>query len=163
MKKRLLAVSAAILISLIPLPAAASEECPDLARPIHVMPFCFTESEFQAYAASLGPSVDPGPSYGPQIDQWTPLVIKYWPAELVPWARAIMKCESGGNEWAKNRRSTAAGLFQFLRSTWDRGPAPALGLPAYWTGAPYVAEWNIQAAAWLYANWGGESQWSCKA
>lgn len=79
------------------------------------------------------------------------------------WALKIIDCESQGNPWADNPYSTARGLFQFLRSTWDNGPAPALGLPSYDSGAPYNAEWNIQAAAWLYANWGGRSQWSCKA
>ena len=97
------------------------------------------------------------------VEQWRPLVEAYWPAELVGWALKIMACESGGDPWADNPRSTARGLFQFLRSTWDRGPAPALGLPSYDSGAPYNPEWNIMAAAWLYQNWGGESQWSCKA
>jgi hypothetical protein len=145
-----------VAVSLIPLPLQAEEvPCPNPERPIHVMPFCFSESEYLDWTATPQQVIDPGPP-------WKALVIKYWPAELVDWALAIIQCESGGDPWAKNPRSTAAGLFQFLRSTWDRGPAPALGLPAYWTGAPYVAEWNIQAAAWLYANWGGESQWSCK-
>lgn len=94
---------------------------------------------------------------------WGPLVAKYWPPELVPWALRIIECESRGDPWADNPTSTAAGLFQFLRSTWDNGPAPALGLPSYDSGAPYVPEWNIQAAAWLYENWGGASQWECKA
>lgn len=92
------------------------------------------------------------------------LVAKYWPSELQAWAMRIIECETGGtfDPYSYNPSSGAAGLFQFLRSTWDNGPAPALGLPSYWTGAPYNAEWNIQAAAWLYANWGGTSQWSCK-
>ena len=97
------------------------------------------------------------------VEQWRPLVERYWPADLVGWALKIMACESGGDPWADNPRSTARGLFQFLRSTWDRGPALALGLPSYDSGAPYNPEWNIAAAAWLYQNWGGESQWSCKA
>lgn len=97
------------------------------------------------------------------VEQWRPLVQAYWPPELVEWALAIMACESGGNPSAKNRTSSAAGLFQFLRSTWDRGPAPALGLGSYDSGAVYDPETNIRAAAWLYANWGGTSQWECKA
>lgn len=103
-------------------------------------------------------SVDPEAHY-------IALVAKYWPADLRDWAWKIIRCETGGTFDPKsyNESSGAAGLFQFLRSTWDRGPAPALGLPSYDSGAPYNPEWNIQAAAWLYANWGGTSQWSCRA
>lgn len=154
--RKYLTVLVAVALLTIPLSVQAEVPCPDPARPIHVMPFCLSESEFMAWTATPQQVIDPGPP-------WEPLVAKYWPPELVPWALAIIECESNGDPWAKNPRSTAAGLFQFLRSTWDLGPAPALGLPAYWTGAPYVAEWNIQAAAWLYANWGGKSQWTCKA
>ena len=97
------------------------------------------------------------------VEQWRPLVVAYWPPELVEWALRIMACESGGNPSARNPSSSAAGLFQFLRSTWDRGPAPALGLGSYDSGAVYDPTLNVMAAAWLYANWGGASQWSCKA
>jgi len=44
---------------------------------------------------------------------------------------AIIKMiESGGNQWAKNPNSTAAGLYQFLESTWAdiMARAPDLGL-----------------------------------
>jgi hypothetical protein len=102
-------------------------------------------------------------AYPPGVEQWRALVTFYWPPELVEWALAIMNCESHGNPWAENPYSSAAGLFQFLRSTWDRGPAPALGLGTYDSGAVFNPELNIRAAAWLYANWGGTSQWSCKA
>lgn len=159
--KRYLAVVIAIF-TLIPLTAQAIEECPNPDRPIHYSPFCLTEAEWLELTAPRGPEIVPSPIYSDPVGRWEPLVRKYWPADLVPWALRIIACESGGAPWAKNPTSTAAGLFQFLRSTWDKGPAPALGLPAYWTGAPYVPEWNIQAAAWLYANWGGTNQWSCK-
>jgi soluble lytic murein transglycosylase-like protein len=108
----------------------------------------------------LSTSAGAPPSYS--VEQWRPLVTAYWPAELVEWALRIIACESGGNPYAENPRSTAAGLFQFLRSTWDRGPAPALGLGSYDSGAVFDPETNIRAGAWLYANWGGTSQWSCK-
>lgn len=97
------------------------------------------------------------------VERWRGLVETYWPPGLVEWALRIIDCESHGNPSAKNVRSSAAGLFQFLRSTWDRGPAQALGFGSYDSGAVYDPELNIRAAAWLYANWGGASQWSCRA
>lgn len=86
----------------------------------------------------------------------------YWPPHLVEWALRIIDCESEGYKWAKNPHSTAAGLFQFLRSTWNMGPAKHFGWPSYDTGAVYDPDLNIAGAAWLYANWGGTSQWECK-
>lgn len=38
-------------------------------------------------------------------------------AETPDWG-PIIKCESGGNPTAKNRTSTASGLFQFINGTW---------------------------------------------
>lgn len=161
--RRTLAALALASLLLIPGTVQASEECPNPERPIHYLPYCLTEAEYVALTAPPPPPVVPGPVYGPLVEQWRPLVVKYWPADRVSWALAIIECESGGAWWADNPYSTARGLFQFLRSTWNRGPAPALGLPSYDSGAPYNGEWNIQAAAWLFANWGGESQWQCKA
>jgi len=154
--RKYLAATVAIFLLTLAVPVQASTECPDPSRPIHLPPLCVSQAELEANWAPKPAPVDLRGHY-------VALVAKYWPAERVPWALAIILCESGFNTWAKNPRSSAAGLFQFLRSTWDNGPAPVLGLPAYWTGAPYVAEWNIQAAAWLYQNWGGKSQWSCKS
>ena len=114
-----------------------------------------------APAATTPPPAPPAVSWG--VEQWRSLVVAYWPPELVEWALRIMACESGGDPGARNPSSSAAGLFQFLRSTWDRGPAPALGLGSYDSGAVYDPALNVMAAAWLYANWGGASQWSCKA
>lgn len=136
-----------------------------------VLAFCIPAQAVEAcvtYATICVPGyvvkyLPPEPETEPPTPLYVSLVAKYFPPELVGWALAILECESGGDPEALNRQSGAAGLFQFLRSTWDRGPAPALGLPSYDSGAPYVAEWNIRAAAWLYANWGGRSQWSCRA
>ena len=47
------------------------------------------------------------------------------PGDLTKLMRT-MDCESGGNPSAKNPRSSASGLFQFLASTWARwGPRAA--------------------------------------
>ena len=121
------------------------------------------EPEVQVAARVVSSAPPPPNIYGPGVEQWRGLVQTYWPAELVEWALRIIDCESHGNPSARNPISSAAGLFQFLRSTWDNGPAPALGLGSYDSGAVYDPESNIRAAAWLYANWGGKSQWSCRA
>ena len=78
----------------------------------------------------------------------------------MPWARRVSFCESGWNSNAKNRSSTAAGMFQFLRGTWN-WVAGVLGFGDYDSGAVYDASLNVQAAAWLYYN-EGPSHWVCK-
>lgn len=166
--RKLLAVCAAFVVLSLAVPAAAHNEGPgEVAHCapglVHYMPLCLTAAEFEALLKPPPPPVAPGPRNVDVVEQWRPLVTKYWPPALVEWALRIIRCESRGLWWAKNPSSTAAGLFQFLRSTWDRGPAPALGFPSYASGAPYDPEMNIAAAAWLYANWGGPGQWSCKA
>jgi hypothetical protein len=143
-------------------------ELPDPSPPIYVQwrppPAVVFSIENRAIAPPPPPTVaaPPPQPHSYTVEQWRPLVQTYWPAELVEWALAIMDCESGGDPNADNPISSAAGLFQFLQDTWDRGPAPALGFPSYAEGGVWVPEWNIAGAAWLYANWGGESQWSCK-
>jgi len=89
------------------------------------------------------------------------LVARFFPAQAVADALMVMNCESGGDPTAKNRDSTAAGLFQFLRGTWN-DVAGEMGLPAYRTGAPYVPRFAVAAAARLYERAGGWGPWSCK-
>lgn len=43
-------------------------------------------------------------------------------------ARRVAACESHTNPLAKNRTSTASGLFQFLDSTWARAGVPGLSV-----------------------------------
>jgi hypothetical protein len=70
-------------------------------------------------------------------------------------ALAIAACESGYNPGATNRSSGAAGVFQFLRSTWAHTP--------YAGSSPYNAGANIQAAHWLFARDGYSwREWSCR-
>jgi soluble lytic murein transglycosylase-like protein len=64
----------------------------------------------------------------------------------------VMMAESGGNPFARNRYSGAAGLFQFLPSTWR----------SWGVGNPYDAESNICAAAKLMAA-RGTSPWNSSA
>jgi len=71
----------------------------------------------------------------------------------VTWALRVAKCESGYNPNAVNASSGAAGLFQFMRSTWAGTP--------YAGSSIFDPVANARAAAWLYVH-GGPGNWSCK-
>ena len=96
---------------------------------------------------------------GSNVEQWRPLVATYFAAELVPTAMCIMAAESGGNPEARNPRSTAAGLFQFLKGTWDSMVPASVTGGSYSSGQVFNPEANVRAAAWLQAA-AGWSQWS---
>lgn len=87
------------------------------------------------------------------VAQWRPLVAQFFAPQLVDQALCIMAAESGGDPDADNPRSSAAGLFQFLRATWDRVPVSVTG-GSYDSGQVYVAVSNVAAAAWLQARSG---------
>lgn len=91
------------------------------------------------------------------VEQWRPLVEKYFQPDAVPWAMRVMACESGGDPFAKNPNSSASGLFQHLARYWpDRSSA------AGWGGADiFDGEANIAVAAWLFAT-GGPGHWVCR-
>ena len=91
---------------------------------------------------------------------WEPLVREYFPPAAVASALAIIECESGGNPHAKNPRSSAAGLFQFLESTWDE-VAPPLGAGSYDSGAVFLPAWNVAAGAAYSAGGSDWSRWEC--
>jgi hypothetical protein len=66
------------------------------------------------------------------------------------------RCETGGtfDRYAKNRSSSASGLFQFLYpSTWNRTP---YGRESVWS--PYA---NALAAAWMEKQ-GRGGEWVCR-
>lgn len=104
----------------------------------------------------------PGPvRVSPGVEQWRTTVQAYFLAEYVDSALSVMDCESGGDPGAKNPVSTAAGLFQFLRGTWDR-TAVVLGYGPYDSGAVYDPVANIHAASVLSKGGSTWQQWSCK-
>ena len=99
------------------------------------------------------------------VESWRALVTAYFPADLVEEALSVMDCESNGYPLALNASSGAAGLFQFIPSTWSWASDLA-----GWSGAsPFDPEANIATAAWLVVDSvnGGHSggawgHWSCK-
>lgn len=68
------------------------------------------------------------------------------------YMRAVAYCESRFNPYAYNHSSGAAGLYQFLASTW--------------AGTPYAryprtsAKWSALAAGWMWVH-GRRGEWEC--
>lgn len=74
-------------------------------------------------------------------------------AAALQWAMNVAWCESRYHPNSVNTDSGAAGLFQFLPSTWAFTPEHA--------SSPFDPAANAKAAAWLYAR-DGPSQWVCQ-
>jgi hypothetical protein len=102
-------------------------------------------------------------NHPPAVEQWRTLVQQFFPSNRVEEALRIINCESNGDPNAVNPYSGAAGLFQFLPSTWAT-TAPAAGYP---DASPFDPEANTASAAWLanryqqlgYDYW---HAWNCK-
>lgn len=112
------------------------------------------EAEVAAAAAAAAPATTPPPSLPTGsiqaiiVDAFTPLG-----QGAVSWALRVAYCESHYNPYAVNSSSGAAGLFQFLPSTWAHSP--------YAAQSPFDPVANARAAAWLYAR-SGPNQWVCQ-
>jgi muramidase (phage lysozyme) len=65
----------------------------------------------------------------------------------------VAACESGYNQFSKNKSSTASGVYQWLSSSWSNQPAGKMGISVFDGDA------NIQAAVWLIAH-GQISPWN---
>lgn len=102
-------------------------------------------------------------THPPAVERWRSLVQQFFPSSRVEEALRIIGCESNGDPDAVNPYSGAAGLFQFLPSTWA-STAPQAGYP---DASPFEPEANVAAAAWLanryqelgYDYW---HAWNCK-
>ncbi|MEN8041796.1 MAG: transglycosylase SLT domain-containing protein [Actinomycetota bacterium] len=97
------------------------------------------------------------------VERWRPVVQRYFRPEDVRDALSVMECESGGDPTARSRRSSAQGLFQFIRGTWKVASAGA-GVSNLPSTDP---EASIAAAAWLVdlsrsSNQDAWHHWSCK-
>ena len=79
------------------------------------------------------------------VEGWRALVERHFPPDLVQQALEVMSCESRGNPDATNPGSGAAGLFQFLDSTWAWASVQA----GYGGSSRYDPEPNVASAAWL--------------
>jgi Transglycosylase SLT domain len=110
------------------------------------------EAQAQAVAAAIAArSNHPAPpaNIAQDItDAFTPLG-----ADAVQWAMNVAWCESRYHPNSVNSSSGAAGLFQFLPSTWAFTP--------YASYSPFDPKYNALAAAWLYHR-DGPSQWVCQ-
>lgn len=74
-------------------------------------------------------------------------------SSAVSWALRVANCESHYHPNSLNSTSGAAGLFQFLPTTWAHTP---------WANqSPFNPVANALAAAWLFHH-SGPGQWSCK-
>ena len=95
------------------------------------------------------------------VEQWRPLVASHFAPEKVDTAMCILARETGftGDPDSKNPRSSAAGLFQFLRSTWDNMVPLSITGGSYDSGRVYNPEANVRSAAWLQIN-AGWGQWT---
>ena len=74
-------------------------------------------------------------------------------AAAVQWAMNVAWCESRYHPNSVNTSSGAAGLFQFLPSTWSGTP--------YASQSPFDPRANAFAAAWLYSHY-GPGRWVCQ-
>ncbi|OGR04676.1 MAG: hypothetical protein A2284_17330 [Deltaproteobacteria bacterium RIFOXYA12_FULL_61_11] len=100
-----------------------------------------------------------GYSYPEQgVEAWRPLVEKYFKAEDVAWALAIIRCESGGDPQAVNASSGASGLFQWMPQYWDHYSTTA----GFAGSDPLCPEPNIATSAYLL-NKEGPHGWACNA
>lgn len=98
-------------------------------------------------------------------ESWRWLVEIYFPEGLVDEALAIIQCESRGNADAKNPRSTAAGLWQFLEGTWSWASVEAgWGGSSRWDpeASTAVAAWLVQASVETGHRYGRWGHWECR-
>ena len=97
------------------------------------------------------------------VERWRDEVSAYFPASRVDEALAVLQCESLGDPDAYNPYTGAAGLFQFLPSTWA-ATSPKAGFAGAEAFDPVA---NIGTAAWLGKRYEALGQgfwkpWSCR-
>lgn len=147
----LLTVAAGLLLA--PLPAATAGESEEAETLL--LSDIVAQAQAQAQAAPAMPA-DPLARR-----EWVRQIVRdaalrYGvPANLV-WAIAL--CESGGNPFAFNTWSRAAGLFQVVPGTWGWASRQA----GYASASPFDPVANAEVAVWLMASpqYGGLRHWA---
>jgi hypothetical protein len=102
------------------------------------------------------------PSIGLQLTEteMVSLIAAHFAPEWQRWALTVSRCESGWLSNAKNPGSTAAGIWQFIRTTWD-WVSTETGSPTYDAGGVWEVNWQMVNTSWLVEN-GGPQHWVCK-
>lgn len=109
-------------------------------------------------APSVGYKLTPTALPSPQLVTYRHLLRYAGPGD----ARALYGIayrESRFQPDARNRRSGAAGLWQFMPQTWEHARRGA-GLPA--SASPYNPDQAARAAAWLWQQPNGPSAWGAR-
>lgn len=153
-------LTAALMLPPAPFPVDIEPPCPEgLIHTWGVL--CVTQAEFdRLWGITRAPTTNPVPIAHELVGEPLArhLVEKYFPAWEVERALDVIWCESRYDPNADNPNSSAAGLWQFIRSTWN-WVAGVLGLPSYDAGGPYDPDHATRAAAWLSSN-GGWQHWN---
>lgn len=97
------------------------------------------------------------PDHPPSVEGWRPLVSYFFKPGDVDRALRVIRCESNGDPLARNRHSSARGLFQQLGRYWPRRVRAAGLLPKADLYDPVA---NTAVAAWLVYHDGGWSHWA---
>lgn len=101
------------------------------------------------------------PQYPPSVEQWRPLVKKYFPPELVDKALWVIMYESGGNPNRPGDGGVARGLFQIQDNRRFRGRPPAQWLDNPENNIRYAAQ-VLGAAKNKWSDWGEGSLYNGK-
>lgn len=99
------------------------------------------------------------PDWSGDVQDWLPLVEAFFAPEDVARALEVIDCESGGDPSAKNRYSSASGLFQHLGSYW----AERSELAGYSGSDVFDPLANVAVASWLVYDGGGWSHWAASS
>ena len=101
-------------------------------------------------------------NYIDNVERWRPLAQQalndYNIGHEIETFLRVMTCESLGLPWAKNPNSTASGLMQHLARPYWPARAEAIGMPGASVFDPIA---YVYASAWLLAQYGGWSHWTC--
>lgn len=96
------------------------------------------------------------PDWSGDTQDWLPLVEAFFAPEDIARAMEVIDCESGGDPNAKNRYSSASGLFQHLGRFWGE----RADLAGYSGSDIFDPLANVAVASWLVYDGGGWGHWA---